>query len=255
MHIRRGDFTRTSKTLREILKGPDCPERQHAVSELAQIYQPVWEATAKHIMRRYGNKNATLDASDVVGDEIAKMLSPGGDYFNTYDEAKSLRGWVKACIRHRAIDLLRRRRTSELPQDGPAMELTTIVEVLETYELFRRALAIADDLSKLRGNQEDMAIFRAVRSAQDRLPPEERRKRGWTEWQERTAVSRVWELIRDEAIPAAASVVSDSPDDAAEAAKELWGRIRTLKAIDLPETWAADDGAPDTGTKADEQMD
>ena len=123
----------------------------------------MWEVAAKCVVRRYGNENAAFDASDVVGDEIAKMLSAGGDRFKTYDETKSVRAWRKACIRHRAIDLLRRRRTSELPQEGPATELTNIVEALETYELFRMALGIADDICELRGNQKEMAIFRTVR--------------------------------------------------------------------------------------------
>ena len=241
MENQRYTIKRTSKTLREILKGADCLERRQRVSELVEIYQPVWEATAKQALRRYGDENATLNASDIAGDEIAKMLSPEGDYFKTYGKERRLRVWIKGCIRHRAIDLLRQKGFAELPEDRSTPELLGIVDEREVYELFRKALAIADEICRVRNYPEDMTIFRAVRSSTWRLTPEERRKRGWSEWRERGAVGRIWDLIRDEAIPTAAAIVSDMPEESERIAQELWDRIKAHKTFDLPGVEVATD--------------
>ncbi len=234
----------TSRTLREILKGPDCPERRERVADLVGIYQPVLETTAKWALRRYEDENATLNASHVVGDEIVKILSPDSDYFRTYDAERSLRSWMKSCIKHRAIDLVRRKTEKDLVKGKAThQEVEQVVQEREMFEVFRKALAIADQLCEQRDMQEEMEIFRAMRSSQDRLAPQERRARGWTEWQERTAVSKVQDLIRDEAIPLAASLISDVPGDAAEIAQELWDSLRNRKTITLPDSRERPDDA------------
>jgi len=229
---------RTSRTLREILTGPDCPERRQRVEELVEVYQPVWVETVKWALRTYGAKDATVDAEDIVGDEIVKVLAPDSEYFKTYDKHRSVRAWIKACMEHRVIDFLRRKVPEPLEEASTSVEACSVIDEREMYELFRTSLRIADDICKQRNMEEEMRIFRAVRSTQDKLTPEERRERGWTEWRERTAVSRIWELIRDEAIPMAASLVSDAPEDATEVGQELWDRIRGLKTVTLPEARA-----------------
>lgn len=235
-------FSRTSKTLKEILKGPDCPERRQRVNELVEIYWPVWEATAKQTLRRYGSKNATVEAPDVSQQEIAKMLSPQSDYFKTFDQAKSLRVWIKTCIRHRAIDFLRRRGwLQQIDEIAVQSEVARLIDVREQYELFRKALKSADEICESRNMQKDMEIFRAVRSADHKLSPTQRGERGWSEHQEREAVKCVWDLIRDEAIPEAAAQVSDTPEEAEELAKWLWDQIKNRKTIDLPWTETEED--------------
>ena len=229
-------FTRTSQTLREVLKGHESPDRHQRVKELARIYQPVFEATAKRALRRYGDANATLDAQDIVGDEILKMLSPASEYFRTYDTHKSVRAWIKACILHRVIDFLRRKGMKKgLDESVVSTESPSIIDEQEIFELFRVALRIADAICRLRGCQAEMAIFRAVKGFRDKLPVEERRKKGWTEGQERTAVYKVWRLIRDEAIPPAAAAVSNNPEEAQEIARWLWEQIRKWRTVSLPE--------------------
>ena len=242
MEQSRQTIGKTSRTLVDILQGPDCPERRERVAELVRIYQPVWEQVAKTALLRHGGSaNATLDAEDMAGDAIAKMLDPAGDCFRTHDPARgALRAWLKSCIRSRVIDLLRRRGAGRriersLPQKGQADEVDAFTDEREMFELIREALCIADRRCAERGRGADMEIFRAKRSVSGRLDEEERRRRGWTEWEERTAVSRVWDLIRDEAIPEAAEKVAGDPQEAVALAREIWDRLKSRKALDLPE--------------------
>jgi DNA-directed RNA polymerase specialized sigma24 family protein len=220
---------------REILGKADCPERRARVQELVRTYQPVMEKTALWALRKFGDPNATLDASHVCGHEVAKMLSPDSDYFKSYDPERRLRPWIKACIRHRVIDLLRRKTPVELDWEGSRPDLDEFIDQRELFEVFRQAMEVAEELCDRKEMGEEMEIFRAVRSRQAYLPPDERRKRGWTEWQERKAVSSVWDLIRDEALPAAAETVSETPEDALQTARELWQKVKRMKQIDLPE--------------------
>lgn len=238
----RQTIGKTSPTLVDILRGPDCPERRERVAELVRIYQPVWEQVAKMALLRHGgSSNATLDAEDVACDAVAKMLAPEDGYFRTHDPSRgSMRGWIKSCIRSRVIDLLRRRGAGSriekgLAQKGRADSVDALADVREMYELIREALCIADRLCTERGRAEDMEIFRAKRSVSGKLGEEERRRKGWTEWAERTAVSRVWDLIRDEAIPQAAVKVADDPQEAIVLAQEIWDKLKNRKALDFPE--------------------
>ena len=232
---------RTTKTLREILKGPDCPERRERVRRLVAVFQPVWERVAKAVLVKYGAENATLDAEDVVGGQIKKMLDPDGDYFKTYDPDRSVRSWIKGRIRHRALDLLRKRSPDNVEPNKVGSYIDQVVDEAEFFEIFRHALELAEEICERRDRQEDMEIFRAVRSSQHKLPPEERRERGWTEWQERKAVNRVWDLVEREALPLAAEAVSDTPQDAEELARRVWDMLKRRKSFDLPHTDGGED--------------
>lgn len=225
---------------RQILLSEDSTQRRQRVKQLVRTYQPVMEETALWALRKFGHKNATLDASQVTGKEMEKMLSPDSDYFDSYDPNRRLRPWIKACIRHRVIDLLRKKAHVELDWEESHSGLSKFIDERELFEVFRRALQIAERLCKQRDRKEDMDIFRAVKSKEGYVPPAKRRERGWTEWQERTSVSRVWDLIRDEALPAAAEAVSETPEDAAANARDLWDKLRKFKKLDLPE--GGDDG-------------
>ncbi len=224
---------KTSRTIVDILRGPPCPERDAHVEDLIRIYQPVWNKVALAILSRYAGSNPTLDAQDVVGDEIAEMLDPHKEYFGTFKpEGGKLRNWMKTRIANAARDLMRRRRP--LSDDGmedreAPINVMPLINDYEMNELFREALRIADRYCLNNGMETQMEIFRAMRCESGRLGEPERRKKGWTEWKERDAVRRVMDIIRDEAIPAASRIVTANPEDATELAQALWDKVRRGK--------------------------
>ncbi len=256
----------TSRTLVDILKEPDCPERRFRVEELVNIYQPVWEVVAKKILISYGGQNnATLDANDIVGNEIVNMLDPDNDYFRLQDpERGSLRSWIKARIHNKCVDLLRRkgvdrkskevllqqsenvhpddilrrkgveRRSMESYKTVEVSEIEIFTDEREMYEIFREALSVAEQLCDERGIKEKMKIFRAVRGADVKISEDSENKE-WTEWRKREAVSSVWDIVRDEAIPLAAQKVAVNTEEAESVAKELWDWLKNRKKFSLPE--------------------
>lgn len=229
----------TSLTLIHDLHSDDPALRAERIATLVRIYRPVWLRSAQNALRRHGYQQLDIPtaAEDIVSEEINKMINPDRNYFKTYDRNKGRLGsWVARCCWYRAIDLLRRKRPKPLPDEIPAppTQDQDELDTIEMYELVKESFRLAELFTERDGSQKSMEIFKAVRLKSSRMSVEERRQKGWTEFKERQAVRKVWDLIRNTTIPLAADSISSSPEDAIAIAQRMWDFLKPRGLISDP---------------------
>ena len=235
---RDGKYPKTTQGLVDVLHGPDCPLRQAHVAWLVQCYQPILQNVVGEILRekRKGGFKMSDIPGDLTGDEITKMLDPDKGYFRLYDHTKGrLRTWIKTRICNKTSDLLKsyalskRGDMEEIDWDQLEAQIDDRINVEEMHALFQHALRVTKKHFIALGEPEKFEVF--INGSSKNPEESNGQTAQMSEWQRRNAKSEVKNFIRDTALPQAAALVSDQPDDACELAKSTWDALKNKNTI------------------------